>query len=150
MTISSLADAYEVATATFLEVAGGVSKEKLDAAPEGEWTPRQIIHHMAHADAYCLTRIIQMLSEPGTSIRSFSEEALVNSKVLAYSTTPIESSLALFKATRGEGLRLLRSASDADLSNSCIHSHYGEVTLETMVVYFTNHPLDHAQQILNA
>ena len=147
--MSKLADQYEAATNTFLEVAEGLTDQELDKAPIGEWSPRQIIHHMAHADAYCLTRIIQVLSEPGTSIRSFSEEALVSSRVLAYSTTPIASSIALFKATRTETLRLLRSLGDEDLVRTCNHSALGEISMEAMVLRFTDHPIGHAQQILD-
>lgn len=148
--MSQLADQYEAATETFLEVAQGLTDEALDTAPAGEWTPRQVIHHMAHSDAYCLTRIIQVLSEPGTNIRSFSEAALVNSKVLAYSSTPIEPSIALFKATRAEGLRLLRAAGDQDLALTCSHSVSGEITMEALILRFIDHPLGHAQQIVDS
>ena len=145
--MGELADQYETATETLLKVAQDLTDEVLDTAPTGEWTPRQVIHHMAHSDAYCLTRIIQVLSEPGTNIRSFSEEALVNSKVLAYSSTPIEPSIALFKATRAEGLRLLRAAGDQDLVLTCNHSDLGEITLEALILRFIDHPVGHAQQI---
>src|ERR1019366_6789570 len=144
--MGELADQYEAATNTFLAASQGLTDEELDKAPAGEWTPRQVIHHMAHSDAYCLTRIIQVLSEPGTNIRSFSEAALVNSKVLAYSTTPIEPSIALFRATRAETLRLLRAADNQDLALTCIHSVLGEITLEALIVCFIDHPVGHAQQ----
>ena len=150
MKMKTLADEYEVATNTFLGVVTNLTEEELDEALSGEWTPRQVIHHMAHSDAYCLTRIIQVLSEPGTSIRSFSEEALVNSKVLAYLTTPVESSISLFRATRAEGLRLLRAADDSDLARTCNHSAFGEVTMEALVERFSAHPLEHARQILDS
>jgi hypothetical protein len=150
MEISVLADNYERATQTFLEVAYGLTATDLDKAPDGEWTARQIIHHQAHADSYCLTRIIQVVSEPGTPIRSFSESALVSSEILAYSTTPIESSLSLLKAVRGEVLRIIRSASDSDLRLVCQHSELGEISMEAMIVRFTEHPLGHARQIAEA
>jgi hypothetical protein len=150
MGIKELAENYNQATESFLEAVARISPADLDRAPGGEWTPRQVIHHQAHADAYCLTRIIQVISEPGSSIRSFSESALVNSGVLAYSTTPIESSLALFKAVRAEALRIIKSASDSDLSNSCTHSELGEISFEAMIVRFTEHPLGHARQIQEA
>ena len=148
--MSHLADQYAAATNTFLEAAEGLTDSELDNAPIGEWTPRQVVHHMAHSDAYCLTRMIQVLSEPGTNIRSFSEEALVNSKVLAYSITPIEPSIALFKATRAEGLRLLWAASDQDLALTCNHSELGEITMEALILRFIDHPIGHAQQILKS
>jgi len=148
--MSELADQYELATNAFLAAAQGLTVEELDKAPAGEWTPRQVIHHMAHSDAYCLTRIIQVLSEPGTNIRSFSEAALVNSKALAYSTTPIEPSIALFKSTRAETLRLLRAAEDQDLALICTHSEFGEITMEALILRFIDHPVGHAQQLLDA
>ncbi len=149
MSIKDLASAYEEATKSFLDAVAEVNAADLDTAPVGEWTPRQIIHHQAHADAYCLTRIIQVVSEPGTPIRSFSESALVDSEILAYSTTPIESSVALFKAVRAEALRIIKSAKDSDLGNVCMHSELGEITFEKMIIRFTDHPTGHANQIRN-
>ena len=148
--ISELTDTYVAATQAFLAAVGQLTESDLDKAPAGEWTPRMVVHHLAHADAYCLTRIIQVLSEPGTTIRSFSEEALASSEVLGYRTAPIESAVALFTATRAEAARLLRGATDADLTRSCQHSEYGEITLETMIGFFTEHPVGHIQQILDA
>ncbi len=147
MIIEELAANYEQATQLFLTVVAELNPADLDVAPVGEWTPRQIIHHQAHADAYCLTRIIQVVSEPGTPIRSFSEAALVDSEVLAYSTTPIESSVALLRAVRAEVLRIVRSAQDSDLSRVCLHSELGEISMEMMIVRFTDHPTGHALQI---
>ena len=147
MGINELAVNYEKATQLFFDAVAEVSPADLDSAPDGEWTTRQIIHHQAHADSYCLTRIIQVVSEPGTPIRSFSEAALVDSEVLAYATTPIESSLALLQAVRSEVLRILKSAKDSDLSKVCIHSEMGEISMEMMVVRYTEHPTGHAQQI---
>ena len=72
MRIEELATNYEKATQLFLSTVAELSPTDLDVASAEEWTPRQIIHHQAHSDAYCLTRIIQVVSEPGTSIRSFS------------------------------------------------------------------------------
>ena len=148
--ISELTATYIDATKSFLAAVSQLKAEDLDKAPTGEWTPRMVVHHLAHADAYCLTRIIQVLSEPGTEIRSFSEDALASSDVLSYRTAPIESAVALFTATRAEVARLLQGATDADLSRSARHSEYGEITLETMIGLFTDHPVGHIQQILDA
>lgn len=147
MRIEALATNYEQATQSFFDAVTELNPGDLDIAPPGEWTPRQIIHHQAHSDAYCLTRIIQVVSEPGTQIRSFSETAFVNSEILAYTTTPIESSLALLKAVRDEVLRILKSANESDLSKVCIHSEFGEISMEMMVVSYTQHPTGHAKQI---
>ena len=150
MGMHELVREYEQATADFLAAAKQLTESDLDQGPTGEWTPRMVVHHLAHADAYCLTRIIQVLSEPGTTIRSFSEEALATSELLNYRSAPIEPAIALFTATRTETARLLRGTTDADLARTCIHSEYGEITLEAMIKHFTGHPVGHIQQILDA
>jgi len=150
MKIEALVKSYEDASKNFLDAAHKLQPSDLDKGPEGEWTPRMVVHHLAHADAYCLTRIIQVLSEPGTSIRSFSEEALAGSKLLAYRTAPIEPALSLFAATRAEAARLLHNVTDADLARTCQHSAYGEISLEAMIGHYTAHPVGHIQQILDA
>ena len=150
MGMQELLREYEQATADFLAAANKLTESDLDQGPAGEWTPRMVVHHLAHADAYCLTRIIQVLSEPGTTIRSFSEEALASSDLLKYRSAPIEPALALFAATRNETARLLRGTTDTDLARTCIHSEYDEITLEAMIKHFTGHPVGHIQQILDA
>jgi len=150
MGMNELISEYERATNAFLIAAKQLRPEDLDKGPEGEWTVRMVVHHLAHSDAYCLTRIIQLLSEPGTIIRSFSEEALAASEFLHYRSAPIEPALELFAATRSETVRLLKFTSDAELTRSCEHSERGQVTLESMVKHFTNHPTGHIQQILDA
>ena len=129
-----MVESYEAATKQFLDAVATVGPEELDKAPAGEWTPRQIIHHQAHADAYCLTRIIQVVSEPGTTVRSFSEEALVSSKILSYESAPIEPSISLLIALRSETLRIIKLCTDADLSLACVHSELGEFTLQDMII----------------
>ncbi len=148
--MNELISEYELATKAFLDAARKFQPSDLDKGPEGEWTVRMVVHHLAHSDAYCLTRIIQVLSEPGTVIRSFSEEGLAASKFLHYRSAPIEPALELFAATRSETARLLKFTSDAELTQSCEHNEYGLMTLEAMVKHFTNHPTGHIQQILDA
>ena len=61
--LMKLLTAYEAATTDFLAAAQKLQPTDLDKGPAGEWSPRMVVHHLAHADAYCLTRIIQRSEE---------------------------------------------------------------------------------------
>src|SRR6266566_4446879 len=58
-------DGYRVVT----EALDGVSDEELDHSASGEWTPRQIAHHLADSEMMSAIRIRRLLAEPEPSER---------------------------------------------------------------------------------
>jgi uncharacterized damage-inducible protein DinB len=75
----------------------------------GEWTTRQIVHHLADGEAHWLTAIKMALIEPGFVYHHNTWNQEASSDALAYTTRPIEPSLALFRAQRTHVLQLLHA-----------------------------------------
>ena len=61
---------------------------------------------------------------------------------------PIESSLALFKASRAACLEIIKRLEVEDLSKSGTHTESGAYDLRKWFKSYINHPKDHANQLL--
>jgi hypothetical protein len=57
MDLKNAADSYANATAEFLKVAQNLSDADLDVSRPGEWTARQVIHHVADSEAQSYARL---------------------------------------------------------------------------------------------
>ncbi len=143
-----LVGAYEDATAVFLHAARAVHEDRLDRHAPGEWSARQIIHHVADAEAQSYVRLRRLVAEPaGATIEAFDEAAWADSAALGYRDEPVASALALIAAVRARSAAVLRRLSDDDLARYGEHSESGRYTLARWLEVYTSHPREHAQQL---
>src|SRR5260370_36776343 len=57
------------------EALEGITEEELDRSAEGEWTPRQIAHHLADSEMMAAIRIRRLLVEPEPVLDGYDEKA---------------------------------------------------------------------------
>ena len=150
MSIAALAANYEKATNDFLRIVDALEESDLDKTDGEGWTPRQVVHHLADSELQSNARLRRLVAEPGTIIQGYDEGAWAESTTLGYRELPIEVSLNVFRAVRASSLMILRRLSMDQLQNFGEHSESGKFTIEKWVQSYTNHPTDHAQQILKS
>ena len=150
MTIASIASEYENATNEFLKIVAGLQEGDLDKSDGEGWTPRQVVHHLADSEAQSYARLRRLVAEPGSVIQGYDEGAWAESATLGYKELPIEISLNVFRAVRAGSLMILRRLTPEQLENFGEHTESGRFTIEKWIKGYTNHPTDHAQQILKA
>lgn len=150
MSIAALAASYEKATNDFLRIVESLEEGDLDKNDGEGWTPRQVVHHLADSEAQSYARLRRLVAEPGSVIQGYDEGKWAENSVLGYQELPIEVSLNVFRAVRAGSLMILRRLSPEQLKNSGTHTESGEYSIEKWVASYTNHPTDHAQQILKA
>jgi hypothetical protein len=150
MTLKTYAQNYGAATQVFIEATSLITAENLDKADYAGWTPRQIVHHMADSESQSAARLRRILAQPGTQILGYDENAWSECAALGYRTLPIENSLALYKASRASSLEILGNIVESDLEKFAIHSERGNFTLEDWLRVYSNHPVDHANQLREA
>ena len=150
MTIAALAANYEKATNDFFRLIEGLEESDLDKNDGEGWTPRQVIHHLADSEAQSYARLRRLVAEPGTTIQGYDEGKWAESDVLGYRELPVELSINVLRSVRAASLMILRRLSEEQLQNSGTHTESGEYTIQKWVDSYTNHPVDHGQQITKA
>ena len=143
-----MAKEYESATQKFLDAVDSFPVAKLDQPKKDGWNARQIIHHLADSESQSYARLRRLIAEPGSVIQGYDENKWAASQVLGYKDLPIEISLDLFKASREASLIIVKRLTPELLNNSCIHSQSGEYSINKWMTSYTNHPQDHARQLL--
>jgi len=151
MNIAQICADYAAATEEFLAAATGVEPDHLDRHLEGEWSPRQIIHHVADSEAQSYTRLRRLLAEPtGTVILGYDEAAWGACAVLGYASLPVENSLDVIRAVRRSSLDILARLVPEDLDRQGVHSESGPYDVATWVRTYIHHPHAHTDQLLEA
>lgn len=126
----------------------GVSDADLDARETpSEWSPREVVHHLADAELRSTIRLRQLLAEKDPVIQGY-DEAGYAKRLPADRAVPV--SLAAVSAARESNLDLLRLLSDADFARTGTHTESGPYGVEDWLQIYTAHAFDHAEQIRRA
>ena len=145
--MSDFAAKYQAATDEFLKLVSELTPRDLDKSDSEGWTPRQVIHHMADSESQSYARLRRLIAEPGTSIQGYDEGKWAENSTLGYRTEAIEMSVNVIKAVRQSSFELLNRISEAELSNSGVHTETGVYSINDWLKSYINHPIDHANQI---
>ena len=130
-----------------VEAVARLKPEDLDRATAGEWTPRQIVHHLADTELFRSTRLRRLLTEESPTLQAFDEGNLTFLRRLHYDR-PIEASFALFRAASQTNLDLLARLLEDDWSREGTHTEVGRFTMDDWLERAAGHAQDHAEQIL--
>ena len=142
---------YADATSVFLAVARAVTDEQLDRRVPGGWSARQIIHHMADAEAESATRLRRLVAEPaGSALLAFDEDAWARADALGYESLPVATPLIVIEGLRANSLAVLERLGEDDLARFGEHSGRGHFSLADWLEAYSRHPRVHAEQVLEA
>ena len=126
-------------------VAEAESNEGLDRRPApGEWTAREVVHHLADSEMTSAIRLRRLLAEDNPVIEGYDENLFATR--LHYDR-PIAASLDAMEAARVSSAELLDALSDDEWSRSGTHSESGEYSVLTWLELYAAHGHDHAEQI---
>lgn len=145
---AALVERYRVGHRAVTDALAGITARELDAheAP-GEWSPRQVVHHLADSEMTSAIRLRRLLVEDRPAIDGYDQDAFA--RVLRYDR-PIAASLALFGHVRAATAELLDRLTDADWSRAGTHAESGRYSVEDWLGIYAAHAHDHADQIRRA
>jgi hypothetical protein len=135
---------YAEGHAAIMAALSGLEGVALDRHEAGEWSVRQIVHHLADTEVFRCTRLRRLLSEPEALILAFDEGAMAEQ--LHYER-PIEASLTLFDAAVRSNLEMLAAMTEADWSRSGTHNEFGPFSMDDWLDRAVDHLPAHADQI---
>jgi hypothetical protein len=125
----------------------GATEEELDRAVDGDWTPRQIAHHLADSEMMSAIRIRRLLTEAEPVIDGYDEKAFAM-KLTA--DRPIEPSLEAMRWARATCAQLLERMTEEDWRRVGTHTESGRYSAEDWLRIYAVHAHDHADQIKRA
>src|SRR5260370_41975277 len=70
---ASLVKRYKDGRRAVVDALRGVKEEELDRSVSGEWTPRQIAHHLADSEMMSAMRLRRLIAEESPVIHGYDE-----------------------------------------------------------------------------
>ena len=139
---------YRAGYAEVVGALGGISPMELDwrRAP-GEWSAREVIHHLADSETISGIRLRQLLIEDSPRIQGYDQDAYA--RRLRYAERPMEPALQAFQAARETTAQILDAMTDADWKRAGVHSEAGSYSAERWLEIYAAHAHIHADQIRN-
>jgi len=141
---ASLVNRYNEGHRAVMDALRGVTDEELDRSASGEWTPRQIAHHLADSEMMSAMRLRRLITEQSPVIHGYDEADFA--KKLTYDR-PIAPSLEAMRYARESTAQILDRLSEADWLRTGTHSESGPYSVETWLTIYAAHGHDHAAQI---
>ena len=127
------------------EALAGIGEDELDrSAVAGEWTPRQIAHHLADSEMNSAIRIRTLLAEPNPVIHGYDEKAFA---MRLTGDRPIEPSLEAVRWARETCVQIIDRMTDDDWRIVGTHTESGPYGTEDWLRIYAAHAHDHAAQI---
>jgi hypothetical protein len=141
--IKQYRDGYREVT----EALAGVTEEELDLSVGGEWTPRQIAHHLADSEMMSAIRIRRLLAEPNPVIYAYDEKAFAERLT---ADRPIQPSIEAMRWARETCSQLIDRMTEDDWRIVGTHTESGRYGTEDWLKIYAAHAHDHAAQIKRA
>ncbi|MFT4039043.1 MAG: DinB family protein [Thermomicrobiales bacterium] len=113
----------------------------------GEWSPREIVHHLADAEMTAAVRLRLLIAEERPTIIAFDQRALVDNLFPQRDPAP---SLEAFRAARAATLPILQQLTAEQWQRGGVHTEAGPFTAEDWLRLTSVHAHDHAAQIRRA
>jgi len=122
----------------------GIADEELDRSASGEWTPRQIAHHLADSEITSGVRLRRLIVEENPVIQGYDEAEFAKKLT---SDRPIGPSLEVMRYVRESSAQILERLTEADWQRTGTHTESGPYSVEDWLTIYAAHGHDHAAQI---
>jgi hypothetical protein len=140
-----LIERYRDSFRAVAEALDRVGPNNVDRAPSGDWSPRQIVHHLADMELFRGARLRLLIAEDEPYMLGIDENRFAER--LDYSRD-VGSSLALMAAVMDANIELLDGLEEGDWSRAGTHEEFGPFSINDWLVRASSHGHEHTAQIL--
>jgi hypothetical protein len=123
----------------------GAAGSELDFKPEGKWSVRQIVCHLADIEAAVTTRFRQVIAEDDPFMPGLKGEQWANS--LDYDRRKISNALETFRILRAANHELIKDLPPETFERTGTHGEIGTVSLLDLLRIYAEHVENHVGQI---
>jgi hypothetical protein len=110
-----------------------------------QWSIHEILAHLADSEAHGYIRCRTCIAEPGQRVVAYDEQRW--SVALHYHEQPVDELLALFTQLRRLTYQLFLLLPDSVWSQTLEHAAHGELSLDDWLDLYTQHLLQHIEQM---
>lgn len=124
----------------------GIAADERDWRPApGEWSAREVVHHLADSETISGVRLRRLLIEDNPVVQGYDEAEYA--RFFRYQDRPWEPALQAFQAARSTTAQLLDSMTEADWARTGTHSESGPYSTAKWLRIYGDHGHVHADQI---
>jgi hypothetical protein len=147
---AAMIERYRAGHAAVLEALAGITDAELDARPagEGEWTAREVVHHLADSEMTSAIRLRRLIAEDQPVIVGYDGDEFA--RRLHYADRPIGPSLDAVAAARSTTADILDRLTEAEWQRTGTHTESGAYGVGQWLEIYASHAHDHAAQIRRA
>lgn len=131
-----------------LDTVAELTEEEMAQAPEGEWSIREILHHIGIGEDANVKLAQRALAGNPVTMDDFELDRWNVEQVSQYTDQPAGEALQRMQSVRQRTLDTLRSLSDDDLTTTLDHPGWGEMTVGQLFRALGTHDLMHRRDIL--
>jgi hypothetical protein len=136
---------YAAAAGEFEAAIADVRDDELDARPiPGEWSVREIAHHVCDSEMTSAIRLRRLIAEDDPAITGYDE--MEWSRRLHYPERPIGPSVAAMRGARDTTLSILECLTEDEWARAGTHSEIGTYSVERWLRIYAEHPREHGEQ----
>jgi len=110
----------------------------------GEWTVRQIVHHVADAHINGYIRMKMVVTENNPMLKPYDQDAWAE---LADMKTAIQPSIQILHGTHARWASFLQSLPEDAWPRTGVHLENGLLTLDELLLHYVHHCDTHIEQI---
>jgi hypothetical protein len=137
---------YRDGAAAFEAAVADVTDAELDARPfDGEWSVREIAHHLADGELMSAIRLRRLIAEDDPVIVGYDERSFTDR--LHATRRAIGPSLTAVAGARASTLSILEQLTDEEWTRTGTHSELGPYAVERWLAIYAEHPWEHAAQV---
>jgi len=135
---------YRAGHEAVTEALAGIGEEELDRSASGEWTPRQIAHHLADSEMMSAIRLRRLISEDVPVLSGYDEVEFAR---ILTRDRPVAPSIEAMRWARESSAQILERLTEDEWNRSGTHAESGPYSVEAWLEIYAAHPYDHAAQI---
>ena len=140
-------DRLEQSGKDYLRYVSQLADTEVHRAPaSGEWTIHQVVAHVRDTEQRVfLARAQRIMTEPHPVVQNFDQDEW--NKNHYDPNEPFGKIVAEFRLARRKLVSLLRKSKDEDWKNWAMHSEYGKISLDWLVMHNYHHTMEHIAQM---
>jgi len=111
---------------------------------EGEWTVRQVVHHLADSHMNSFIRLKLILTEEHPTLVAYDQEIWAT---LPDVELPLEHTFSILRGLHKRWIALFESLSEESWRRLGYHPEIGDITPDDLLVIYARHGEEHIEQI---